>query len=310
MLYRVGQRVRLLHHQGEGHITELLDAKHVEVDLGEDFPIEVHIDEIVPIDSSQSSFYTLEKPEKEAPLRIFGNLFELSLAVTLEENEEALFHLINPEPIQVLFTCYAKINHKYQGMAMGKAGHKEIVELFSLPSSEVSKIKSLYFQILSFKQGTGHPHAPEICEIPWSKKQLQQPTSSIEALKQKGWLFPVRKAADEIEKAIEKAQPMAKIPIETFRREKVVDLHIEKLVDKPHLLAPSEMLSTQLKEADSSLVKALAENCGAIVFIHGIGNGTLRKEIISLLRSFKEVQEIHPGNPAKYGNGATRAVLE
>ena len=310
MIYRIGQRVRLLHHKGEGLITELLDAKHVEVDLGEDFPIEVHIDEIVAVDSGEKSFYSPAPPQNEAPLRSFGNLFELSLALTKEEDERFLFYLINPETVHILYTCYAKINRKYQGMTSGCLEHKEVNELFSLSLEETRQLKSLYVQVLSFKPGIGHPHTPEVCEIPWGKRHLQGPSSRIESLKKQGWIFSLRKSAGELEKALEAARPQLKTPQKPLRKEKVVDLHIEELVDKPHILAPSEILGLQLKEAESHLVKALEEDLGAVVFIHGVGNGTLKKEIARLLRTYKEVQEIHPGNPAKYGNGATRAVLE
>ena len=310
MIYRIGQRVRLLHHKGEGLITELLDAKHVEVDLGEDFPIEVHIDEIVAVDSGEKSFYTPEVPKADTALRSFGNIFELSLAITKEEDERYLFYLINPETVQILYTCYAKINRKYQGMASGPIGHKEVNELFSLSMDETRQLKSLYLQVLSFKSGNGHPHTPEICEIPWGKQHLKGPRIRIEALKKQGWIFSLRKSADELEKALEAARPQLKATSQPLRKEKVVDLHIEELVDKPHIMAPSDMLGVQLKKAESTLIKALEEDLGAVVFIHGVGNGTLKKEIIRLLRTYKEVQEIHPGNPAKYGNGATRAVLE
>ena len=43
MRYRIGQKVRLLHDSGEGVIISLIDKYHVEVDLGDDFPIDVHI---------------------------------------------------------------------------------------------------------------------------------------------------------------------------------------------------------------------------------------------------------------------------
>ena len=310
MIYRIGQRVRLLHQSGEGVITDLIDSKNVEVDLGEDFPVEVHIDEIVAIDGNSKSFYTLEDPKKERAIGSFGNIFELSLAATKEEDNHISFKLINPEPINILYTCYIKHRNKYQGMSMGKIGHKEYRDLFDLSSDESQKIKSFYFQLLSFKQGTGHPHIPETHEFLWSKQQLLQPTTRIEVLKQKGWIFSLRKSASELDKALEAAKPVIKADKTPPRREKILDLHIEELVEKPHQLAPSEMLRIQVKRAEKELSKALAENCGAIVFIHGVGNGTLKKEIIQLLRSFKEVQEIHPGNPAKYGNGATRALLE
>ena len=64
MKFRVGQRVRMLHESGEGVVTKLIDKKHVEVDLGDDFPIDMHVDELIPIDRSEQTYLTPEEEEE------------------------------------------------------------------------------------------------------------------------------------------------------------------------------------------------------------------------------------------------------
>ena len=59
---RVGQRVRFLHDSGEGVISGLVDKQHVEVDMGDDFPMEVHISEVIPVAEEE----TICKPEETA----------------------------------------------------------------------------------------------------------------------------------------------------------------------------------------------------------------------------------------------------
>ena len=65
MKYHIGQKVSLLHESGEGKITAILDKNHVEVDLGDDFPIDVHISEIIPIDPEEDKFFKKEEREDE-----------------------------------------------------------------------------------------------------------------------------------------------------------------------------------------------------------------------------------------------------
>jgi hypothetical protein len=86
-------------------------------------------------------------------------------------------------------------------------------------------------------------------------------------------------------------------------REAVVDLHIHELVDDPSNLEKSEILEFQknhfLKCFDSALVNHFLK----VVFIHGVGNGVLRSNLIELLKNQKGI-EFFDAPMAKYGVGA------
>ena len=62
--------------------------------------------------------------------------------------------------------------------------------------------------------------------------------------------------------------------------EKEVDLHITELVDKPEGLSNFEMLNIQLEKFENELDAAIFKNMKKIIFIHGVGNGRLKQEII------------------------------
>ena len=102
MNYRIGQRVRLLHASGEGVIVALIDKKTVEVDMGDDFPVDVNVDEIIPIDRAEAFYLgdeeTTPEPEKKTnSLKTTGtlgiSLIELSLVVYKHEGED-LFEVL------------------------------------------------------------------------------------------------------------------------------------------------------------------------------------------------------------------------
>ena len=312
--YRVGQRVRLLHDSGEGVITALIDQNHVEVDMGDDFPMDMHIDEIIPVDRTEGK-YLGEKTQDEASQtaqKLGPAILEVSLVVTPVGESGYDFHLINPEPVEMLFTAYLKAAKKYHGLAKGSLPHAGMYLLGTLDEKEVSKIQGFYFQLISFKAGLGHPHAPFICEFPWKPGHLQSPSRYLPSLDRQGWVFSLRQDPQEKDiKAIpeheiirvKKTQAPKAKPILEF------DLHIEKLVKNPHELSAKEMLRVQLQKVEKGIEEGLKVEAEKLIFIHGIGVGTLKKAVHELLKNDPHVKDFSQASPARYGNGATEVRL-
>ncbi|MEI7897540.1 MAG: DUF2027 domain-containing protein [bacterium] len=86
-------------------------------------------------------------------------------------------------------------------------------------------------------------------------------------------------------------------------REAVVDLHIHELVDDPSNLEKSEILEFQKNYFLKCLDSAVAGHFLKVVFIHGVGNGILRTNLIELLKK-QEGIEFFDAPMAKYGVGA------
>lgn len=86
-------------------------------------------------------------------------------------------------------------------------------------------------------------------------------------------------------------------------REAVVDLHIHELVDDPINLEKSEILEFQKNYFLKCLDSAIAARFLKVVFIHGIGNGTLRANLLDLLKK-QEGIEFFDAPMSKYGVGA------
>ena len=86
-------------------------------------------------------------------------------------------------------------------------------------------------------------------------------------------------------------------------REAIVDLHIHELVDDPTNLEKSEILEFQINYFIKCLDSALASQYLKVVFIHGVGNGVLRNNIIELLKK-QEGIAFFDAPMSKYGVGA------
>lgn len=83
-----------------------------------------------------------------------------------------------------------------------------------------------------------------------------------------------------------------------------VDLHIEKLREDHKSMDPVLILQAQLDQFKSCLESAIAAGLQRVVFIHGVGVGTLKTEIKKILRAYEFIEfEDAPVN--QYGIGAT-----
>ena len=89
------------------------------------------------------------------------------------------------------------------------------------------------------------------------------------------------------------------------------DLHLEALrPNSQEGLSNTAILRIQLDAFEDALSRALATNMHEIVFIHGMGNGTLRKEIHRQLSRNKDIKFFEDSRKEKFGYGATLVRLK
>lgn len=95
---------------------------------------------------------------------------------------------------------------------------------------------------------------------------------------------------------------------ETARGELEVDLHIESLVENHSGYNPSQIIDIQKKKIIHTMENAIMDHYKKVVFIHGVGNGTLKQELLKIL---KQYQNIHyfDASMNKYGCGATEVLI-
>ncbi|MEZ4829930.1 MAG: Smr/MutS family protein [Bacteroidia bacterium] len=316
MSFRVGQKVRVLHQSGEGVITALIDKEHVEVDMGDDFAIDMHISEVVPVDSAEPEFSDSRQKSESVPTvrRTFDpSMVDLSLAVIRKDEKNLEFILANPEPVDILYTCYQQSLKNFNGVSSGQIESGNYRSLFILPKDQAIQIKGLYFQVLAFTPGKGYPHTLETVEFPWSRNSISQPSRHIPAFKNDGWLFSLRE--NQQKKDVDSIADSEFVRIRRHdtpakRKEVELDLHIEALVKNPFEFAPSEILQFQLRHLEKALSDALTENYASLIIIHGVGEGKLRKAVKELLSQTPHIKSFESADPGRYGNGATKVIFK
>ncbi|MCD4743038.1 MAG: DUF2027 domain-containing protein, partial [Desulfobacteraceae bacterium] len=90
---------------------------------------------------------------------------------------------------------------------------------------------------------------------------------------------------------------------------KEIDLHINELLDNVIGLSNSGILDIQMKHFKNNLEEAIKNNIKKIVFIHGIGNGTLKMKIRNTLDSDYKHLKYQDASFQKYRFGATLVII-
>ena len=84
-----------------------------------------------------------------------------------------------------------------------------------------------------------------------------------------------------------------------------VDLHIHELLDNFERMSNHEIVTIQMEHFERMLAIAEKKKVKKVIFIHGVGQGVLRAEIRSFIKSYYPQCEFLDGNYQKYGHGAT-----
>jgi hypothetical protein len=88
-----------------------------------------------------------------------------------------------------------------------------------------------------------------------------------------------------------------------------IDLHIESIVEDISSLNKSQMLEMQLNLFSKCIESALSEGLQKVIFIHGVGNGTLKAEIHKRLKEYPNIHYFD-ASIQKYGCGATEILIK
>ncbi len=88
------------------------------------------------------------------------------------------------------------------------------------------------------------------------------------------------------------------------------DLHIEKLVPNKRGMSNYDILTLQTETARRHIEFAIRNRIPKIVFIHGKGEGVLRKELEKLLKTRYKSYYFQDASFREYGFGATMVTIK
>lgn len=327
MQFTLGQKVRFKDQAGEGTITAIIDKSTVEVDLGDDFPVEYDIDELIYINKQEKMLMPQKEVEKNEaittneinPVILGTQLMDLSLCVCPDTQDHYELYLANPEKWEVLFVCHIRIKNKYEYLTSGHIKSMGFVPLGRMSLDRLEFCKELHFQLLHYTTGNGLPQSPLEKNFEWKMSRLAKTPAYLDLLKSEAWVFSLREKEkevqaiavdDEVEIPVYQYNNNKPREIKIFQGVKVVDLHIEKLVEKTYNLDNAEMLFIQITACEKAISDALINHHTSLILIHGIGEGRLKAKIHEKLHAHPKVKEYRPADMLKYGGGATEVFFK
>ncbi len=88
-----------------------------------------------------------------------------------------------------------------------------------------------------------------------------------------------------------------------------VDLHISALLEDFKHLKPHEIVTHQMDYFNKTIEDAMLNQFQKVIYIHGIGNGTLKKKLKDELKDYEEI-EVRDASFQQYGYGAIEVHIK
>lgn len=244
-------------------------------------------------------------------------------------NSDLDIYLINDSNYNVF---YSIINREDDGTtfsnAVGviEANIKEQVETMAL--SSVNQIPEYIFHFVFYKKGNFMVKEPMVKSLKINPVKFYKERSYKvnDFFDEDAILFPLigETAMDEAIKKLtkkdfnqvltEKEKKEQKktfvSPKEKEKQVMEVDLHIHELLDDFRGLTNGEIIEIQLDTFKSKLEEAKKAGVKKVVFIHGVGNGTLKLELRKALDKQKDKINYQDASFKEYGYGATMVQIK
>jgi hypothetical protein len=340
MQINIGDKVRFLSETGGGLVTRILDAKTVMVLNDEDeFEIPSLKTDLVVIESSQTGT-TAQTKTSHAPLSSSTSPVKQSLFVEKEEVYAAFvpkessaategpleLYLINDTQQILLYNYYHDKGMGTEGLTAGNLDPKSKILLSEYELKEMDELKSCHFQILYYQQGKSSIKSPlsktlKIQAVKFYKSSSYKDTAyfhqdavlykltgndleqKLNELSDKDFKEVIRE-----KETTEKAKTSVK---KSDSNENLieVDLHINALIDSVTGLSNADILEFQMNKFHEVLRQHQYDKGKKIVFIHGIGNGTLKQHVSrELKRKYRKFYQ-QDASFKEYGWGATMVTI-
>ena len=340
MIIKIGDKVRFLNDIGEGRVVKLLADKLVEVRTSDGWDIPYPVDELIVLPDEEGgdaykpepvlekSFDTVKAPGVGLKKSV-GDSPDIFLLIVqdVEQNEFSgiRFHLVNDSEQQFDFVYYRI------GISSTKIAERDSLEpgmkifLDEMNLETLSSLKGWHIQgVLSHSdQDFISPIINKYLPIQVKKLAASGAYGENDFLHEAAIVLSLIPDPDEVlEKSLDAAD-IKKIMKEkeqdnknlntpkvfkSGRRDlpvREIDLHINQLVDSVVGLSNREIVGAQMDTFHKELNQAITSNENSIVFIHGIGNGTLKLELRkSIDQEYKHCQ-FEDASFKEYGFGAT-----
>ena len=346
MKFEVGDKVVIQHSNDEGEVIEIINDKMVLVDVRGvkfpaytdqlDFPYFKRFTEkkLFPPEKKPKKYIDQLPPEKPAPGRKKDPIARLTEGVWLTylpvwDNDEFGDDVVESLKIYLVNSTSTGFGFSYN---VAYSGESEFALDNQIPAGQDFYLHDIPFANLNdnpvfecdFSLLTPDKTKADHYETSL-KLRAKQVFSRIEEIRKKGEAtfsfklfesYPFRPVEETVDtrgmlagsgfRMYEASR--ARQHLEPARSE--LDLHADKLTDKPGALDNFEILTLQLQTFEKYFDLALAHHLPSMVVIHGVGSGKLRDEIHEILRVKRNVKSFVNRYDPRFGYGATEIFFD
>lgn len=342
MRLKIGDKVRYLNEVGEGRVTKVIDNKTVEILNEYGFEVPVLEKELVAVDVAENEFVNRTNEEKHIEVdNNIDNVFDDELPEVTSNDTEILLGVIKADNNYMCyiindsdFNLYVNImqidGDKFKNIFSTKleAGIKE--NFISFSNDEVKEGVDFVFQLIFIAKTQKSVQSPieKTISIPAVKFFKTGTFKLNDYFHEDALIYPVfeyglkneveKLTQQDIQKIINQKQESETYTAELSKKYKTqksieiteVDLHIQEVLDNINGLSNTEMLLAQMQKFHSEMKTAIEKSVNKVVFIHGVGNGTLKNELRKSLQNEYEKYKFQDASFKEYGFGATMVYIK
>jgi hypothetical protein len=346
MKFEVGDKVVIQHSNDEGEVIEIINDKMVMVDVRGvkfpaytdqlDFPYFKRFTEkkLFPPEKKPKKYIDQLPPEKPAPGKKKERIAQLAEGVWLtflpvfdtdefgdDVVESLKIYLVNNTSLGYGFSYHLNYFGKSEFDLDNRIDAGEDFYLHDIPFSNLNDnpVFECEYTLLKADKSRAEHYETTL------KLRAKQVFGRIEEIKKKGEATFSFKLFDsypfrEVEETVDTRGLLAGSGFRVYEASRArqhleparseLDLHAEKLTDKPGSLDSFEILTLQLQTFEKYFDLAVAHHLPSMIVIHGVGTGKLRDEIHEELRTKRNVKSFINRYDPRFGYGATEIFFD
>ncbi|MES2689135.1 MAG: Smr/MutS family protein [Bacteroidota bacterium] len=313
-MIKLGDKVRFVNENMQGVVTSI-KGNTAGVTIEDDFEIPVMLSELVKIND------ILTKPgtESEKPVTVKANFVKIhsGFHVAFDRVDDNILELKfhNSESDLALVAVYenARLKHTItveieKNVGLGK---------FAL--DQFNQWPEFTFVITPLEQEY-KTHTTITKRVKFHAKEFHAGFKQCYFLGRQAYSFRLDSdiKQPDIKRLMERdfAEPLSSAkekPLFSFsdKPEKVVDLHIDRLVGNSRELSPQAMVDLQMKAVEHAIETGHIHKMKSLVLIHGVGNHYLKNKVKNYLSVQKNIVERYAdADMLTFGGGATEVWLK
>ncbi|MBP1677327.1 MAG: hypothetical protein H6Q20_1886 [Bacteroidetes bacterium] len=238
-------------------------------------------------------------------------------------------YLVNDSNYFLYYNIVNGENNQLKSVANGIIEPNTQEELCSVTKEQLNEWEYLRVQLIPFKQNKSY-QPQDVVDVSIRMNTVKfyklhsftdndyfdEPAMIVDLMRELQHDKPAQISPVEIKEAMfAKEQPQSKVVLKKkagFQKPGIieVDLHIHELIDTTAGLLNSDMLQLQMEKFHAVLDEHKNNKGQKIVFIHGKGEGVLRKEIEKQLKTRYKSYYFQDASFREYGFGATMVTIK